>query len=116
MNTFLEEAKNYRKVTPAQATELIESKSGKALFIGRETCPFCRKFSTKLANVVKQHNLDVAFLHSQDFATLDEVQVLRNKYGVPTVPGFIYSDENGIKVKCDSSMTEKEILDFATGN
>lgn len=111
---FLKDVATFQEVSPSQATELIEERNGSIIFIGRESCPYCRRFVPKLAQVARTHKLTVYFLHSQQASTLDEVQSLRQKYGVPTVPGLIYSNSDEIRVKCDSSMTEAEILAFVT--
>lgn len=109
---FLEQVAAFNEVTPLQAEELIQAKAGNIVFIGRETCPYCRRFAEKLSKVAKELSLTINFLHSQKGAHLSETQSLRDKYGVPTVPCLIYSDEQGIKVKCDSTMSEAEIAVF----
>ncbi|MCW6666823.1 thiol reductase thioredoxin [Aerococcaceae bacterium NML190938] len=109
---FLQQVAAFEEVEPQQAEALIEAKEGNILFIGRETCPYCRRFASKLSKVATEHNLKVYFLHSRHPRHENETQALRDKYGVPTVPGFIYSDVAGIKVKCDSSMPEADILAF----
>ena len=52
MNQFLEDIKDLEVTTVARAQEAIEKKETATFFIGRKTCPYCRKFATKLANVV----------------------------------------------------------------
>ena len=110
---FESQRQAYTTVTPEQAKQLLEAKEGALLFIGRESCPYCRRFSTKLYDLVKSHQLEVNFLHSQKVDTLDKVQALREQYGVKTVPGFLVASPEGVKVKCDSSMSPEEILAFA---
>lgn len=109
---YLEEVKSFKEVTPADADELLTAQSGNIVYIGRETCPFCRRFVGKLSAVAKDENLTIHYVHSQKVETLKGVEALRNKYGVPTVPGFLYSDEDGVQVKCDSSMSPDDIKTF----
>lgn len=109
---FLQQVAAFEEVTPSQAEALIEAKAGNILFIGRETCPFCRRFANKLSKVAKEQQLKVYFLHSRHSQHEAQTQALRDTYGVPTVPGFIYSDASGVHVKCDSSMSEAEIAAF----
>lgn len=113
MDTFLEQVEAFTEVTPEEADELLTAKEGNIVFIGRETCPYSRRFSDTLTDVVKEYNLDINFLHSKKPDYEDEIQEFRDKYNVPTVPGFLYSSESaGILVKCDSSMNAEEILEM----
>lgn len=113
MDTFLEQVRAFTEVTPEAADELLTVKEGNIVFIGRETCPYSRRFAETLTDLVKEYNLDINFLHSKKPDYEDEIQEFRDKYDVPTVPGFLYSSESaGILVKCDSSMNAEEILEM----
>ena len=113
MDTFLEQVEAFTEVTPEEADELLTAKEGNVVFIGRETCPYSRRFAGTLTDLVKEYNLDINFLHSKKPDYEDEIQEFRDKYNVPTVPGFLYSSESaGILVKCDSSMNAEEILEM----
>lgn len=109
---FLEITETYREVTPEKAEMLLKDEVNTIVFIGRETCPFCRSFIPKLDNVVKENDVLVYFIHSEHPDYLAEITSFRNKYSIPTVPGLLYSTEDGVKSRCDSSMSEKEIADF----
>ncbi|MBF6977700.1 hypothetical protein IU403_00905 [Aerococcaceae bacterium zg-BR22] len=116
INEYLEQASIFIEVSPEEATTLLQEKAGGILFIGRETCPYCRRFVSKLSKVAKDHQLNVHYLHSQSPKyDANAIQELRDQYGVKTVPGFLYAGEDGVRVRCDSSMSEEEILAFATG-
>lgn len=113
MDTFLEQVEAFTEVTPEEADELLTAKEGNIVFIGRETCPYSRRFAGTLTDVVNEYDLDINFLHSKKPDYEDEIQEFRDKYNVPTVPGFLYSSESaGILVKCDSSMNASEILEM----
>ena len=113
MDTFLEQVGAFTEVTPEEADELLTAKEGNIVFIGRETCPYSRRFAGTLTDVVNEYDLDINFLHSRNPDYEDEIQEFRDKYDVPTVPGFLYSSESaGILVKCDSSMNAEEILEM----
>ena len=113
MDTFLEQVEAFTEVTPEEADELLTAKEGNIVFIGRETCPYSRRFAGTLTDVVNEYDLDINFLHSKKPDFEDEIQEFRDKYNVPTVPGFLYSSESaGILVKCDSSMNAEEILEM----
>ena len=113
MDTFLEQVRAFTEVTPEAADELLTAKEGNIVFIGRESCPYSRRFAGTLTDVVNEYDLDINFLHSRNPDYEDEIQEFRDKYDVPTVPGFLYSSESaGILVKCDSSMNAEEILEM----
>lgn len=113
IDQYLDEVKVFKETTPKEAEELIEAKDGNIVFIGRETCPYCRRFVKKLSPLAKEHHLEVHYLHSQHPEYEEQVNELRDKYNVPTVPGLLYSSESaGIVVKCDSSLEPEEILEI----
>lgn len=110
---YLEEVKVFHETTPATADELLEANAGNIVYIGRETCPYCRKFVRKLSPLAEEKNLVVNYVHSQHPEYEDKVNELRDKYKVPTVPGLLYSSKTaGLVVKCDSSLTPEQILEI----
>lgn len=112
IQTFETLVQDFNEVTPEEAEALLESGDGNILFIGRETCPFCRKFIVTLHEAANQADLVINFLHSQKEEHEEETQKLRDKYGVPTVPGLLYGAKDGVKVVCDSSLSVEDILSF----
>lgn len=110
---YLEEVKIFVETRPEIADELIEAKEGNIVYVGRETCPYCRRFVKKLSKIAKEDNLTVHYVHSQHPDYGEEVQALRDKYDVPTVPGLLYSSAtSGIVVKCDSSLEPEKIREI----
>ena len=117
VDVYLDEVKSFTEVTPEKADELLEANAGNIVFIGRETCPYCRRFVHKLSPLAEEYNLDVNYVHSQHPEYEDQVDTLREKYDVPTVPGLLYSSESaGLVVKCDSSLEPEEILEIVEVN
>ena len=57
MEQFLEDIKDLEVTTVARAQEAIDQKETATFFIGRKTCPYCRKFAAKLATVVAEQKL-----------------------------------------------------------
>ena len=110
---YLEQVKVFTETTPAEADQLLEPEEGNIVFIGRETCPYCRRFVVKLSKLAEEHNLKVHYVHSKHPDYTDEIKTLREKYDVPTVPGLLYSSKSaGLVVKCDSSLEPEEILEI----
>lgn len=113
IDQYLGEAKSFEETTPKEADELLEAKEGNIVYIGRETCPYCRRFVKTLGPLAKEHHLKIHYVHAQHPEYEQEVNELREKYDVPTVPGLLYSSENaGMVVKCDSSLDAEEILEI----
>ena len=105
--TYIED---FTTVTVQEAEKLLVDKEGDILFIGRATCPYCNRFVPKLHKVAQENQLTVNFLDSSQMSPAR--QNLRDHYGVPTVPGLLVAKADGVQVRCDSSMTEEEILNF----
>ena len=54
MEQFLENIKDLEVTTVARAQEALDKKETATFFIGRKTCPYCRKFAGTLAGVVAE--------------------------------------------------------------
>lgn len=113
IQTYLDQAAIFTPITVGDAALLLASERSATVFIGRETCPYCRRFVAKLSAVAQENDLIIYYLHSQLPTTMiSKIQQLREQYNVPTVPGLLVAKNGEVKVKCDSSMTKEEILDF----
>ena len=88
MEQFLEDIKDLEVTTVARAQEAIDQKETATFFIGRKTCPYCRKFAAKLATVVAETKAHIYFINSEEPSQLDALQAFRSTYGIPTVPVF----------------------------
>ncbi len=114
---YLEEVKSFREITPKEADELLEAKTGQIVYIGFANCPYCRKFVSKLSPLAEAENLYVKMVDAHHPDHTEAIKEFREKYGVRTVPGFLYSSETaGLVVKCDSSLTREQILEIVEVN
>ncbi|MGX7092610.1 glutaredoxin family protein [Hutsoniella sourekii] len=109
---FTNDARDFKSVTAAVAEKLIASQTGEVVFVGRPTCHFCRKFMPKLHQVAKDHQIEVNYLSSEVSGNTEEIEAFRNHYKVQTVPALVYSDQEGTKIVCDSSLEPEEIEAF----
>lgn len=109
---FSEAIAPFVPVTARQAEVKISSEDKFILFIGRGSCPYCQRFAPKLNRVASENGLTVHFLNSEDSKDLAAIQVLRQRYQVPTVPGLLVAKKGQVRVVCDSSLSEEAILDF----
>lgn len=110
-NMYKKSVSKFKEVSPAEADRLLEAKAGHIVYIGRETCSCCYRFVRKLGPLAEENNLDVHYINSAHPDYEEEIKEFREKYNVPTVPGFLYSSETaGLVVICDSSIPPIKIL------
>lgn len=108
---YEEDVKSFERVLSTQAEKLLSNEDLAAIYIGRATCPFCRKFAKKLSVLTNKVNTTVYYVDSEN--SLDnELRSFRDKYNIVTVPGFIVRKNKEVEVRCDSSTPEDEILDM----
>lgn len=113
-NTYEEDIASFKKITASEADILLNEKDLAVVYIGRESCPFCRKFAKKLASLSDKILTTIYYVDSDDYLD-DNINEFRNKYSINTVPGFIVSKEKEIDVRCDSGTPEEEILAMIHG-
>ena len=113
MDKFTQDINDLEVTTVERARQAIANKENATFFIGRKTCPYCRKFATTLASVVAETQAYIFFINSEEPSELEELQAFRSEYGIPTVPGFLHTENSQVAVRCDSSMTAEEIKSFA---
>ena len=108
-DTYKEDVKSFEQIPSTEADKLLSSEKLTVVYIGRETCPYCRKFAKKLGNLYNNLNTTIHYVNSDNFSD-NEISSFRKKYHIVTVPGFIVSKNGEWETRCDSSMSEDEIL------
>lgn len=108
---YKEDVKLFEKVLSTEAAKLLSNEDLDIVYIGRETCPFCRKFAKKLSGLANKINTTIYYVDSENFSD-DGLKSFREQYNISTVPGFIVNKNKDIEVRCDSSIPEDEILDM----
>ena len=109
--SYKEDVSLFTKILSEEVDKLLSNENLVVVYIGRETCPFCRKFTKKLSGLVSEINRTIYYVDS-DNSSDKELKSFREKYNIVTVPGFIVSKNGEIEVRCDSSTPEDEILEM----
>lgn len=113
MEEFAQDIKELEVTTVARARQVITEHGTATFFIGRKTCPYCRKFARTLSGVVAETKAHIYFINSEEPSELENLQDFRSEYSIPTVPGFLHINQGQVAVRCDSSMTAQDIKEFA---
>lgn len=110
-NTYKEDIKVFKEINSTQADELLSKENLAVVYIGRETCPYCRKFAKKLNGLSSEINTTIYYVNSEASSD-NNINSFREKYNIVTVPGFIVNKNGEVNVRCDSSTPEDEILEM----
>ncbi|MBS4761132.1 thioredoxin [Carnobacteriaceae bacterium zg-ZUI252] len=113
MENFTKHVSVLHETTVEHAKETIANKQSATYFIGRGTCPYCRKFAGKLFDVVNETKATIYYINSEAVGQEDALKEFRSLYTIPTVPGFVQVTNGEVSVKCDSSMPIEDIKAFA---
>ena len=109
--SYKEDVSLFTKILSEEADKLLTNENLAVVYIGRETCPYCRKFAKKLSGLVNEINTTIYYVDSENFSD-NEISSFRSKYNIVTVPGFIVGKNGETEVRCDSSTPEDEILEM----
>ncbi|HER9312316.1 TPA: thioredoxin [Streptococcus pyogenes] len=112
--TFEEIVANFISSSVAEVTSAIASGKDMIVFLGRSSCPYCRRFAPKLAQVATDNQKDVYFVDSENAADAAELAAFRENYQLVTVPALLVSYDQHQRAVCDSSLTPDDILAFLT--
>ncbi|HEP1683916.1 TPA: thioredoxin domain-containing protein [Streptococcus pyogenes] len=112
--TFEEIVANFIPSSVAEVASAIASGKDMIVFLGRSSCPYCRRFAPKLAQVATDNQKDVYFVDSENAADAAELAAFRENYQLVTVPALLVSYDQHQRAVCDSSLTPDDILAFLT--
>ncbi|QCK42892.1 thioredoxin [Streptococcus pyogenes] len=112
--TFEEIVANFIPSSVAEVTSAIASGKDMIVFLGRSSCPYCRRFAPKLAQVATDNQKEVYFVDSENAADAAELAAFRENYQLVTVPALLVSYDQRQRAVCDSSLTPDDILAFLT--
>lgn len=109
---FEKDIELFEAISVQQLEQKLTETKKQVVFLGRATCPFCRKFAPKLKAVKKDLDIPIYFIDSENSDDLEKLTSLRNQYKISTVPALLVVQEENVKVVCDSSLSEEEITQF----
>ncbi len=66
MEQFCSDISDLEVTTVARCKKRSIKKKHRPFFIGRKTCPYCRKFAAKLATVVEETKAHIYFINSEE--------------------------------------------------
>lgn len=114
---FEEEIKDFQEITANVAQGFLEEDEAKLVFIGRPTCPFCRKYLPKLIQALGEDVSNTYYLNSEETATDDALSDFRFEVGAKTVPSLVYvgGDSKFKNLNADSSNSVAEIAQAIQG-
>ena len=112
-DTYKKDVNLFKKINSDEAEKLLDGDGTIVVYIGKEECPYCRKFVKKLSSLINDINAPIYYVDSINHNDTN-ISSFRNKYNIATVPGFIVSKNEDLKVRCDSSLPESEILELIT--
>jgi predicted bacteriocin transport accessory protein len=88
-NAYDQNTQNLTLIEPDALNQIIEQKTGTVfIYFGRVTCPYCRDFVASL-HEQKPEQQTIYYIDTEETETDKQIQAIREKYEIETVPGFI---------------------------
>ncbi|MGT2826530.1 hypothetical protein [Streptococcus himalayensis] len=103
----------YRRINMEELEARLEKNESIYLYIGRESCPYCREFVPKLTQAVSEKNSIVYYLDSEG-NDKEAIKQFRKLQGIKTVPSLGYYNHRGLvrKLEKGSQASIEEIKEF----
>lgn len=107
LKKYKEDIKDFNELTAKEALAKIDDNESFFLYLGRDSCPYCREFAPSLDKKSKEKNITINYVDTEDAGTDLNIDSLIERYDVEFVPTLIYLSEYGNDVKF---FNEKEEL------
>ncbi|HAP15513.1 MAG TPA: hypothetical protein DCR07_05330 [Lactococcus sp.] len=103
----------FDEVTVEEVENKIERNDKFLLYVGRETCEWCRKIAPVLSQVSQKKDIDIYYLDSADTESDLTLKTFREVYGIETVPVVIDFSSNGKYhfLEYDLMKSRKDLVD-----
>ena len=76
--SYKEDVSLFTKILSEEVDKLLSNENLVVVYIGRETCPYCRKFAKKLSGLVSEINTTIYYVDS-DNSSDNELKSLDRK-------------------------------------
>ena len=102
-----EYVENVKGLNLLEVADVANLKEDAYIYFGRVTCPYCREFSQEFPDATVKIN----YIDTENTDLNPELQALRDKYEVKTVPTFIHLKADGSYTKLNRDVRQT-IADF----
>lgn len=82
--SYKEDVSLFTKILSGEADKLLSNENLAVVYIGKETCPYCRKFAKKLSGLVNEINTTIYYVNSDNLSD-NEIKLFREKYNIYVV-------------------------------
>lgn len=110
---YQEAVSHFQTITIDSLEEKRQSQQEFYLFIGTETCPYCRIFAPKLAQSAETSNKTIFYLDSSANKNIQDYLISKN---ISTIPKIYFFDRNNNRKTIEDldseSITTDEIINF----
>lgn len=86
---YAKAVKDFQEISIEDLEEKLGTDEDFILYIGRETCPYCRAFVPKLHQAAKETEIPVLYIDSEEDPT-GQLEQFRKASGIETVPSLLY--------------------------
>ncbi|HEM5059686.1 TPA: thioredoxin [Streptococcus suis] len=110
---YVKAVKSYQTISIDEVEQKVQDEEEFILYIGRETCPYCRDFVPKLTEAVEQSRVTIYYLDSESDPN-GKIQQFRQSQGLTTVPSLTYYKSGKLSgiLRKGSQATITEIENF----
>lgn len=103
--------KDFEEVQVENLNDIAQSEESFFVYIGRETCPFCRMFVSELSSAADNTNKKIYYIDSED-RTNTSLNQFREDNEIVTVPTLVKVTNKKIEAILESGLTDSEITKF----
>ena len=102
----------FDEVTVKEIENKIERNDKFLLYVGRETCEWCRKIAPVLSQISQEKDIDIYYLDSSNTESDSTLKTFRKSYGIKTVPAIIDFSSNGEYrfLECDLMNSRNDLV------
>ena len=97
----------FTELNVEQIEDMLKQRQTFILYTGRLTCEWCRRLVPVLSTAVRDNDVDIYYLDSENTDTDVDIKKFRDTYSIPTVPSIIFFDSNGNAHHIESNISDE---------